>query len=152
MSIDVSCAVTIERDRPAVVAYVEDATHDTQWIRALRSVEPLSPGPLAKGSRVKRTAAMMGRQMDYVTEVIEHQPGRRVAMATVSGPFPALVTYTFEDAGPARARVTIRNQGGKGVAFAIFGPLIGQMVNIRVRGDLSALKSAVEREPSSPTG
>ena len=92
MSIDVSCAVTIERDRPAVVAYVEDATHDTQWTRALRSVESLSPGPLVKGSRVKRTAAMMGRQMDYVTEVIEHQPGRRVAMATVSGPFPVLVT------------------------------------------------------------
>ena len=64
-------------------------------------------------------------------------------MDTVSGPFPMHVTYTLTDTADG-TRVSVRNQGGSGWMFALFSPLIGRMVNSRVKGDLVALKAALE--------
>jgi hypothetical protein len=89
---------------------------------------------------------MMGRTMTYTTEAAAYEPGAHLGMRTVSGPFPMEVDYYLEDAEDGRTRVRVRNRGGKGPMFAIFGPLIGRMVNGRVKGDLEQLKRTLEAE------
>ena len=143
MPIDVTASIDIARPRPEVAAYVEDPGNDLKWIRALTSAKRLTTAEFGNGTRVERKAKMMGRTMTYTTEVIGYEPGRLVVMETVSGPVPMHVTYLIEDAD-AGARMTIRNQGGKGIVFSMFGALIGRMVNGRVQGDLKALKAELE--------
>jgi hypothetical protein len=40
--------------------------------------------------------------------------------------------------------VRVRNEGGKGLMFTVFRPLIGWMVNSRVKGDLQQMKRVLE--------
>jgi hypothetical protein len=143
MAIDVTATVTIARAVDDVAAWVMDPAHDLEWIRALTDSQRVGDAPIGPGLRVSRTAKMMGRPMTYVTEVAEFEP-RRMVMRTVEGPFPMVVTYSFQDAGEGQTRVSVRNQGGKGVMFAAFGPVIGWMVNSRVKGDLKAMKRVLE--------
>ncbi len=135
MPIDVTATIDISRPRPEVAAFLEDPANDLRWIRALSSSEKLTDGPVGKGTRVRRVAKMMGRPIDYTTEITAYDPGAVLAMDTVSGPFPMHVTYTLTDTADG-TRVSVRNQGGSGWMFALFSPLIGRMVNSRVKGDL----------------
>ena len=144
MPIDVTAETTINRPRAAVAAFMEDYTNDLRWIRALTSVEAVTAGPLAAGTKVRRVAKMMGRSMAYVTEVVAHEPGHRVEMVTSESPFLMHVTYTLDDAGGG-TRVRIRNQGGPRWMFGPLAALIARMVNRNVDGDLDQLKRELER-------
>lgn len=146
MAIDVTASVTIGRPVDEVAAWVMDPANDLKWIRALSDSHRTGEVASGAGMRVSRTAKMLGRPMTYVTEVVEFEP-RRMVMKTVEGPFPMVVTYSFEDAGAGQARVNVRNQGGTGLVFTLFGPLIGWMVNSRVKGDLKQMKRVLESGP-----
>jgi len=111
----------------------------------LTSSEKLTDGPVGRGMRVRRVAKMIGRSMPYTTEAVEFEP-QRMVMKTVEGPFPMVVTYMFAPEGGGTA-VTVRNQGGEGVLFKLFGRAIGWMVNSRVKGDLKQMKRVLEQRP-----
>lgn len=143
MAIDVSSDLEICRPRSDVAAFVCDPANDLKWIRALTEAQQLTAGPIAEGSHVRRVARMMGRSMPYTTEVIALREGDLLEMRTVEGPIAMLVTYMFSST-PEGTRVTVRNRGGSGILFALAGPLIGWLVNKRVRGDLDQLKLVVE--------
>jgi len=149
MPIDVTARIHIERPVGEVATWVMDPANDLAWIRALTSSEKLTDGPVGRAMRVGRVAKMMGRSMPYTTEVVEFEP-LRMAMKTVAGPFPMVVTYTFapEDGGTA---VTVRNRGGEGVLFKLFGRAIGRIVNSRVTGDLRQMKRVLEQSPHGGT-
>ena len=145
MAIDVVSEVRIARPLQQVWDYIVDPANDLSWIRALSDARRLTPDPIGLGTRVKRTASMMGRKIRYTTEVIGYEPGAKFEMNTIAGP-AMHVTYLFEVAGDETI-VRIRNQGGKGLMFRLFGPLIGRMVKGRVDGDLAALKGVLESPP-----
>ncbi len=142
MAIDVTATVTINRPVDEVREYLVDPAHDLAWIRALTSSDLLTGYPIGEGTRVRRVAKMMGRSMTYTTEVVAASADE-FTMRTIEGPFPMVVTYRFEEAGTG-TRVSVRNQGGEGVMFRLFGWLIGRMVNSRVQGDLEQLKRVME--------
>jgi carbon monoxide dehydrogenase subunit G len=145
MAIDVTATIEVARPRAEVAAFLEDPANDLRWIRALTSSERLGAGPTGTGLRVRRVAKVMGRSMPYTTEIVGYEPARALEMETVDGPFPMHVTYRFADTA-AGTSVSVRNRGGKGLMFAVFGPFTGWMVNSRVKGDLRALKRALEAE------
>ena len=144
MGIDVSAEVTIDRPVEAVATWVMDPANDLSWIRALTDCHRVGDINSGVGLRVSRTARMIGRSMTYVTEVVEVD-SRTMKMRTVEGPFPMVVTYAFEGLDSDRTRVVVRNEGGTGIMFSVFGPLIGWMVNSRVKGDLRQMKQVLER-------
>ena len=146
MAIDVTSRIVVERPRATVAAFLEDPANDTRWIRALSRAEPLTPPPYTVGTRVHRIAKMAGRTIDYTTEITAHEPGARTEMNTIKG-LPMRVIYTLDDDGPDRTRVSVRNEGGSGVLFAVAGPIIGRMVKSRVDGDLRQLKAILEAQP-----
>jgi uncharacterized protein YndB with AHSA1/START domain len=133
----------IARPPDEVAAFAMDPHNDLRWIRGLRSARPLTDGPVRPGTRVERVAGFLGRRFRYVNEVIDLEPGRRLAMRSVEAPFPMTVTYTFEPAaGGTVAR--IRAEGDPGGAYALAGPLLPRLVRSGLRRDLRALKSALE--------
>jgi hypothetical protein len=142
MAIDVTATIQIHRPVDDVASYVIDSANDLSWIRALTSSDLLTGYPIGQGTRVRRVAKMMRRSMPYTTEIVEFAP-RELVMHTVDGPFPMIVSYRFEEA-EGGTRVSVRNQGGKGLMFRLFSWLIGRMVNGRVQGDLHQLKQVLE--------
>lgn len=144
MAVDVRSRIEVNRPRDQVAAFLEDPANDHRWIRAL--VEParvLTDGPFGNGTRVRRVARMAGAKLDYTTEVVEFRPSAKTVMKTVTGP-PMVVTYSLADSAGG-TEVTVRNEGGSGLMFRLFGWLVGRMVRSRVDGDLRRLKQVLEQ-------
>ena len=141
--LDVTAETTIGAGRDRVAAYAMDPRNDPIWIGGLKQVEVLTEGPIEKGSTVQRIASFMGKRIEYVMEIVELEPGRRLGMHAIRSPFLMDVTYTFEDAG-AGTQVRIRVEGDPGGAYRIAGPLLPAMVRRPVAGDLKRLKRIME--------
>src|SRR5688500_16003055 len=123
MGVHAVSEVVIERPREAVAAFASDPRNDMTWIKAFVRVEPPADLPLRVGSQVTRTARFMGRDIEYVLETVEHEPGRRLAMRTVRGPFAMDVTYEFDDA-PEGTRMRIINAGEASGFYRLAAPLL----------------------------
>lgn len=124
--------------------YVADWRNDPVWIRALSESELLTDPPLRVGSRVRRVAGFLGKRIEYVNEVVELEPGRRLVMRSVQAPFPMTVVYELEDAG-AGTLMRIRADGDASGFYRLAGPLLARAVRRSIAGDLERLRETLER-------
>jgi uncharacterized membrane protein len=143
VSTDVSVERRIERPREEVAAYAVDWRNDTEWIGALNEVKLVQDEPL----QVARVAGFLGKRIEYVNEVVEHEPGRRLVMRSVKAPFPMTVTYEFEDGGDGGSVMRIRTQGDASGFYRVAGPLLARSVKRGLERDLATLKERLEAGP-----
>jgi uncharacterized membrane protein len=146
MSVDVTVQRTIDRPREAVARFVMDPANDTRWITALRSVRKLTDGPLGPGTQVERVASFLGKRMEYVNEVVTHQPDARLVMRSVKAPFAMTITYEFEDA-PAGTVARIRAEGDAAGFYRLAVPLLSAATRRSIEKDLDTLKELLETAP-----
>jgi len=143
MALDETAEITIDREAADVAAYMFDPAHDTEWIGGIREVEPLTPPPIAHGSRVRRRASFLGRPIHYIMEIVELAPDRRLRMHAVEAPMPMDVTYEVQPIdGGSVARVRV--QGDAGGFYRLAAPLMGTQVRRSIRNDVARLKRALE--------
>jgi hypothetical protein len=76
----------------------------------IKSVEWQTPRPIEVGSRFAFVARFLGRRLEYVYQVVEYVPDKRIVMRTADGPFPMETTYEWEPAERG-TRMTLRNRG-----------------------------------------
>jgi uncharacterized membrane protein len=143
VSTDVSVERRIERPREEVAAYAVDWHNDTEWIGALNEVKLVQDEPL----QVARVAGFLGKRIEYVNEVVEHEPGRRLVMRSVKAPFPMTVTYEFEDGADGGSVMRIRTQGDASGFYRVAGPLLARSVKRGLERDLATLKERLEAGP-----
>jgi uncharacterized membrane protein len=143
VSTDVAVEQRIERPREEVAAYAADWENDKDWIGALDDVRLVQEEPL----QVARVAGFLGKRIEYVNEVVEHEPGRRLVMRSVKAPFPMTVTYEFEDAGEAGSVMRIRTQGDASGFYRVAAPLLSRAVKRGLERDLATLKERLEAGP-----
>ena len=149
MAVDTTAAVTVDRRRDAVAAYLWDPANDREWIGGLRSARLVSPAPVRVGSRVQRVASFLGRRVEYLNEITELTPDR-LAMRSVRAPFPMRITYRLRDAGDGTTEVTVRVEGDTGRFYALAGPFLARAVHRSVSRDLRTLKRVLEARPVPP--
>jgi hypothetical protein len=120
--------------------YAADWRNDKDWIGALDEVRLVQDDPL----QVARVASFLGKRIEYVNEVAEHEPGRRLVMRSVKAPFPMTVTYEFEDADNGGSLMRIRAQGDASGFYRLAGPLLSRAVKRGLERDLDQLKANLE--------
>jgi len=143
--IDVTVHIDIARQPEAVAAYAMEAENDPRWIGGISSARRLTPSPTGVGTRVERIASFRGKRIEYVMDVVEHVPGKRIVLKTVKGPFPMEVTYAFEERNPG-TRAYIRVAGNPGGFYWLAGPLLARGVKRNVGRDLKNLKKLLESQ------
>jgi uncharacterized protein YndB with AHSA1/START domain len=144
MALDIRASIEIARPPEAVAAYEFDPTNDPHWIGGVKSAERLTDGPIDVGSRVRRLGAFLGRPIEWVMDVVEHVPARRLAMHAIRSPFPMDVTYELTPSATGTS-ASIRIHGEAGGAYGLLGPLTPLLVRRSVQSDLRRLKQALER-------
>jgi uncharacterized membrane protein len=136
---DVTAEIHVDRPRDEVARFAMDWRNDTEWIGALNEVALVREEPL----QVRRVAGFLGKRIEYVNEVVELEPGRRLAMRSVKAPFPMTVVYEFEDEGEGTL-MRIRTGGDATGFYRVAGPLLARAVKRGVEGDLARLKRNLE--------
>jgi hypothetical protein len=150
MALDVTATIEIEATPTEVAAVQFDPDRDREWIGGVHRIERVTPGPVARGSRVRRIGGFLGRPIVWLMDVVEFEPDRLVGMHALESPFPMDVDYRLEPMnGGHRTRASIRIRGeGRGM-YGLPGWLTGPMVKHSVQGDLGRLKRIVERSVDS---
>jgi uncharacterized protein YndB with AHSA1/START domain len=128
--------VTVDIDRPPaeVFAFLSDFENNPRFQRGMRRCTWTSPAPHGVGSTYDQVAHFLGKDIVSSFEVVEWEPGRRVKIASTSGPFPIQETRIVEprDGG---ARVTAVVEGDASGFFRLAAPLQRFMVERSVRRD-----------------
>ena len=135
---DIRVERTIAATPEAVAAVMFDPLRDPEWIGGAQCVEPLTSGPLAVGSRVRRRGGFLGRKFSWVTEVVAFEPDRLVDMRFLEGPMQGSVTYQVR-AAAGGALASVRNHGG--ASFSV--PGMAWMLRRSVGKDLDRLAALV---------
>jgi uncharacterized membrane protein len=140
---DVTVETRVDRPRGEVAAYATDWRNDCDWIGALTDVDLVTERPFGVGSRVRRVASFLGKRIEYVNEVVELEPGRRLVMRSVKAPFRMTVTYEFEEADGGTT-MRIRTEGDASGFYRVAGPMLARAVRKGVARDLARLKAKLE--------
>lgn len=93
------------------------------------------------GSRIAFVARFLGRRLAYTYEIVTLQPGERLVMRTVDGPFPMETQYVRESTVDGGTRMTLRNRGAPMGFSALLAPFIARAMRHVNRKDLSLLKT-----------
>jgi uncharacterized membrane protein len=141
VSLDVVSEVVIARERERVAGYAADPDNAPDWYTKLQSIEWLTPRPVTVGSRIAFVAHFLGLRFSYTYEVLEHEPGERLVMATTEGRLAMETTYTWRDTADGGTRMTLRNRGR---TPRLLTPLIARSVRRANREDLQRLKTIFE--------
>jgi hypothetical protein len=143
MPVDTTASVHIERPSSVVAEYLLDPANDPRWIGGIRTARPLGAGPIGVGTQVERVASFLGRDIEYVNEIVELTDDH-LTMRSVRSPFPMRVTYGYESAGPSRTRAWVRVEGDPSGLYGLASPLLNKAVNRSISGDVKRLKRILE--------
>ena len=88
MAIDVKAEIFIARSREDVAKYAMNPDYVAVWISGISEARMLTDPPIGEGTQVSRVASFLGKRIDYVLEVVQHEPESLLAMRSVKGPFP----------------------------------------------------------------
>lgn len=142
--VDISTDIVIKRPASVVAEFAVDPDNAPRWYVNIKGVEWKSPRPLQVGSRVAFVAHFLGRRLQYVYEIIDFLPHRRLCMRTFEGPFPMETTYEFEPLSETSCRMRLRNRGAPHGFGKLLAPFVAFAMRRANRHDLARLRTLLE--------
>jgi uncharacterized protein YndB with AHSA1/START domain len=143
MNVDITTHVVIAAPVATVAAFASEPDNAPRWYVNIRSVEWQTPRPMRIGSRFAFVAQFLGRRLEYVYQVVEYVPHKRLVMQTADGPFPMETTYEW-DSTETGTRMTLTNRGTPSGFSRIVAPFMSAAMRRANRKDLAALKALLE--------
>ena len=106
------------------------------------------PGQVSIGVRTHEVMRFMGGDMATEAEVVEYEPGRKIAFRTLSGALSAHGYRLVEDAGTG-TKLTYHADAKLTAAYRPFTVLVKWAFSRRVNADLTRLKAILEGSATS---
>lgn len=145
MKVDVLTSIDIKRPVEEVAAFAGDPDHAPLWYKNIKSIVWQGPKLLGQGGKMDFIAHFLGRRLAYTYEIVVWEPGQRMVMRTVQGPFPMETTYSWEATTPDSTRMTLRNAGTPSGFSIWFAPIMKWAMRRANEKDLLALKLLLEK-------
>ncbi|CRK82278.1 SRPBCC family protein [Neobacillus massiliamazoniensis] len=142
--VDVFTEINIRCPLKKVSEYAANPENAPEWYVNIDSAEWQTQKPLALGSRIAFKAQFLGRQLAYVYEIAEFNPGQKLVMRTADGPFPMETTYTWEAIDDNLTKMTLRNKGNPTGFSKLFTPFMASMMKKANIKDLKKIKNLLE--------
>jgi carbon monoxide dehydrogenase subunit G len=136
---------TVEVKRPSteVFAYLSDVSRQSEWSSAVESCRVEGFGSTGRGTRYIQTIKLLGRRIESICEVSDHQPDRRIEFAAVSGPMPHKWDVELE-AVDGSTRITMHGEAEPGGLFRLAGPILRRAMRRQAQSDLGNLRDILE--------
>jgi len=126
-----------------VFTVVSDVEGWPRWNRTAREARLTSPGPVGLGTTFRLAGTILGRTVEADHQVTAYEPNRIFAARTLSGPFLATGTYTFEPV-PEGARLTVTVEGEPAGMVKFGSAMLAPAVKKQVETQQGRLKELLE--------
>ena len=133
----------INRPVQEVFDFVTNPANYAKWSSGIRSAEWTSDGPPGVGSTVKGVASMLGRKIEFVTEITGWDPPNLWSVKSVGGPLPFEATSKFEAQGDGTL-MTETTQMEIGGFFKLAEGLVGKQLQKQFEAERAAIKLLLE--------
>ncbi|MBH0174277.1 SRPBCC family protein [Fictibacillus sp. 23RED33] len=143
--VDVRTEISINRPIDVVAHYAADPYHAPQWYDNIKAIEWVTMKPLQLGSKMAFIAYFLGRKLEYVYEVTDYVPGKKLVMTTANGPFPMQTTYTWNTENVGVTKMTLQNKGVPTGFSKMVTPFMSFMMKKANKKDLLKIKQILEQ-------
>jgi uncharacterized membrane protein len=142
--VDVLTEIIINNPIEKVSTYASNPENAPEWYVNIQSAEWKTEKTVQKGSQIAFKASFLGRELAYIYEITEFQPGEKLSMKTSTGPFPMETIYTWESIGRDVTRMTLQNRGNPTGFSKVFSPFMATMMKRANIKDLKKIKEILE--------
>ena len=141
-------SVTIDRSPEDVWAFLMTTETVPAFESQMAGIEQLTEGEVGLGTRWKGVTNVLGRKLEWTTEVVEFEPPTQSRIRSVEGRLPFEITYRLAPAGNGTDfTYRIDAESGLGGVFGKLGdPLVQRAYARTVRTNLANLKELLEAE------
>jgi uncharacterized membrane protein len=136
-------SILIYRPVEEVFAYLTDVTNWSRWNEAVGNVVQTPPGPMGLVTTLRGASEVMGRTMEWSSEILEYEPNKKVVQKMHVGPTEISASWIFEPV-EGGTRLTMRSEGETSGPFSIAGPLMNRVVKQQVEENLARLKAVLQ--------
>ncbi len=136
-------SVVINRPAPDIFAYMTDVVRGTEWQEDLVEAQQTSTGPMGVGTTIQEVRQLMGRRLESVFKITEHEPGRKLSFESASGPLPLRGHYDLEPVA-AGTKVTMDVEAELTGVFKMTEPLVVHSAKRQLDASLTKLKALLE--------
>jgi uncharacterized membrane protein len=141
-------SVVIARPAAEVLDFLVRAQNLSRWDSSILECVQLDAAPVTVGTRYRGASKILGRRIEWTTEVTDFVPGHRSESKSVDGPLAFTVSYELS-AAPEGTSLRYRLAADSGLAGA-FGramdPLIEKAQAKVVKANLATLVRLLEQQ------
>jgi carbon monoxide dehydrogenase subunit G len=138
--------VTIAKSPEDVFPWLIDDDKVPRWMSGLELYEPVEPGALHVGSRIRQRLVVSGQQLAFELEVTDLAPPRSAVLRFEGSGFKAANHYTITDsAGGARVSWVV---SGDTTSFKakLVAPMVQAKLQEKLDGDMARLRALLQGE------
>ena len=142
--INLDFSALIDRPQKDVFAFVADPNNMSKWNSAVVSLEQVTPGAVAVGSKFKSVGEMMGRRIEGEMQVTAYEPDSKCGFQINAGPMQVNITLNFKTVGTG-TKVNLNAQGNPGGLFKLAEGVMTGRVKTMMEENLVRLKTVLEK-------
>jgi uncharacterized membrane protein len=141
----ITSSIEIGRKPEEVFTYIDEFERHKEWQSAIVNARREPAGPTVVGTRIIETRRIPGGPREFVSEIVERIPPRRIVFQGVNGPIRPRGTITIEPVGDgSRSRVTLElDLVGHGIG-KLFAVMARREARKTVPRDQARLKEIME--------
>jgi uncharacterized membrane protein len=139
--------VTIARPSNEVFDFLMLAENLPRWDTSMLECAQVGGGPVTVGTRYRGASKILGRRIEWTTEVVELVPGASATSRSVDGPLTFTVTYEVSGSPEGTTlRYRLAAESGLGGAFGrAMEPIVQRAQGKVVRANLGRLTGLLEQ-------
>jgi carbon monoxide dehydrogenase subunit G len=134
---------TIARPPAEVFPWLIEPEKVRQWMTGLEVYQPLDPGPLAVGSRIRQELSVSGRHLRFELQVTRLEPPSAATLRFEGSGFRAVNEYTISSANSGSGAAVTWVISGDTTSFKakLLAPMVQAKLEEKLDTDLVRLRS-----------
>jgi carbon monoxide dehydrogenase subunit G len=142
------CESTVSIGRPpeAVFPWLVEADKVPRWMTGLERYEPVEPGPLRVGSRIRQELVVSGQRLSFELEVTELAPPERAVLRFEGSGFKAANEYGLVGADGGTRVTWVVSGDTTSFKAKLIAPMVQAKLQEKLDGDLARLRALLEEQ------
>ena len=142
------CESTVSIGKPpeAVFPWLVEADKVPRWMTGLERYEPVEPGPLRVGSRIRQELVVSGQRLSFELEVTELAPPERAVLRFEGSGFKAANEYGLVGADGGTRVTWVVSGDTTSFKAKLIAPMVQAKLQEKLDGDLARLRALLEEQ------